>query len=90
MSLFLVEVRFHGPRHRDAALACSMLATAERRVGYSGSARILAAGVSGVEGSLVCLVEAAGEDVVRRLLGVAFLSPGRVEEISVLPHRRRR
>ena len=59
------------------------LGAAQARLRRSRTAtRMLIAGVTPIDGRLVCLIEAPSLDVVRRLVVLALLPAGRIREIT--------
>ena len=83
MPHFLVEVHMTNAGDLELERAVRMLEAAQDRVGEPATAtRPLIAGISRVDGRLICLIEATTLAAARRTVAVALLPPGRIREIT--------
>ena len=81
MSHFLVELRMNDATQLERA--AEMFGAAQVRLRRRGTAtRVIIAGHGPDDGQLVCFIEASDLESVRRLIGMAFLPPGRIREIT--------
>ena len=81
MSHFLVEILMSDAAQLERA--ARMLDAAQiRLLRRAAATRTIIAGHCSDGGQLVCLIEAADLETVRRLISMAFLPPGRIREIN--------
>ena len=89
MPHFLVEVHMTGAGEPELERAVRMLEAAQDRVlGTAGERRPLIAGITHVDGRLVCLIQATSLEAARQTVAVALLPPGRIREIAQITSRR--
>ena len=83
MTWFLVEIPLSARDGARVALATSTLRAAQVRMSRSAiPVRLRFAGLTAVDGRLVCLIEAPTMGDVRDLVALAFLPAERLREIS--------
>ena len=83
MPFFLVEIPMNDATPPELELAARTLDAAQARLRRTATrARTVIAGATHHDGRLVCLIEAPGVDVVRRLVAMALLPAGRIREIT--------
>ncbi len=80
MPHFLVEVHLSDADEPELARALRMLEAAQVREG--AVARPIVAGISRVDGRLICVIEATTLEAARRTVAGALLPPGRIREIA--------
>lgn len=83
MPFFLVEIPMNNAGRLELELAARTLDAAQARLWRRATiARTVIAGVTHLDGRLVCLVEAPSLEVVRRMVALALLPAGRIQAIS--------
>jgi hypothetical protein len=83
MAYFIVEIPMDDVGRLELERATRTLDAAQTRLRRSAAdARMAIAGVSRLNGRLVCLIEAPSLDVVRRLVALALLPAGRIREVG--------
>jgi hypothetical protein len=82
MAYFLVEIPMDDVGRLELERATRTLDAAQTRLRRSAADAIAIAGVSRLDGRLVCLIEAPSLDVVRRLVALALLPAGRIREVG--------
>jgi hypothetical protein len=80
MTYFLVEIPLNEADPRQLKRATNTLDAAQARLRKSGNAS-RSAGIIQHDSGLICLVEAATLDSVRRLVALALLPAGRIREL---------
>lgn len=89
MPYFLVEIHMSGAGQLELDRAVELLEAAQSRLREADTqTSAITAGFSGVDGRLVCLIEATSLVSVRLLVSVALLPSGRIREITHLTKSR--
>ena len=84
MTFFLAEVPVPKPNGVGHERALRTLQVAQVRLSETIPVRLRSAGLTKLDGRLVCLVEAQTAEAVRNLFALAFLPAGRIREVSLV------